>query len=69
LTWSSDPAEQEATVSNVAYLSDHGYNVALLSPGRAAQLERALCVCQSRVVQVARPTLTVIKAPGGGPLR
>ncbi|HXW87175.1 MAG TPA: FAD-binding oxidoreductase [Streptosporangiaceae bacterium] len=41
LTWSTDPAEQEATVKNVAYLAGRGYNAALLSRDRATQLEPA----------------------------
>jgi hypothetical protein len=47
LTWSSDPAGQEATASNVAYLSGRGYNAELLSPGRAAQLEPAAALAGS----------------------
>jgi D-hydroxyproline dehydrogenase subunit beta len=47
LTWSSDPAEQEATAKNVAYLSDRGYNATLLGPGRAAQLEPAAALPES----------------------
>ena len=50
LTWSTDPAEQEATVKNASYLSDRGYNAALLTPGRAAQLEPAAALpewCQA----------------------
>jgi D-hydroxyproline dehydrogenase subunit beta len=46
LTWSTDPAEQEATVKNVAYLADRGYNAVLLSPGRAAQLEPAAALAE-----------------------
>ena len=47
LTWSSDPAEQEATAANVAYLSGRGYNAALLRPGRAASLEPAAALPES----------------------
>jgi glycine/D-amino acid oxidase-like deaminating enzyme len=47
LTWSSDPAEQESTAANVAYLSGRGYNAALLSPGRAALLEPAAALAES----------------------
>jgi D-hydroxyproline dehydrogenase subunit beta len=41
LTWSTDPAEQEATVKNVAYLADRGYNAVLLSREWATRLEPA----------------------------
>jgi glycine/D-amino acid oxidase-like deaminating enzyme len=47
LTWSSDPAEQEGTAGNVAYLSGRGYNAALLSPVRAAALEPAAALPES----------------------
>ena len=53
LTWSTHPAEQEATVKNASYLSDRGYNAVLLTPGRAAQLEPAAALpewCPGRCV-------------------
>jgi glycine/D-amino acid oxidase-like deaminating enzyme len=43
LTWSTDPAEQEATVKNVDYLAERGYNAVWLPRERAAaELEPAI---------------------------
>jgi glycine/D-amino acid oxidase-like deaminating enzyme len=39
LTWSTDPAGQEATVKNVDYLTAREYNAACLGRDRAVQLE------------------------------
>jgi glycine/D-amino acid oxidase-like deaminating enzyme len=47
LTWSTDPAEQEATVKNIDYLSAREYNAAWLSPDRAVQLEPVMAVPES----------------------
>jgi hypothetical protein len=55
-------------VQTVMYLIDRG-RLESFEASDLTALADAMCVRQSLVVQVAPPTVTAIRAPGGGPLR
>lgn len=64
LTWSTDPAGQEAIAANVSYLASRGYNAVLIDPKRARRdLDSAIGTPPSTQVVAFFPDEGYIKGP------